>query len=122
MIFLDQIEEYFNGICEVGTIAKRAYYLTEEADIKDTLSEIGNEDMPFLMVIIPQYLAKRGSDADNYQDVAKFLCYLMYKENNFDLTTFEIHKELQPQINLLKEDIINSPNCHWLGGLEVDSF
>ena len=122
MIFLTDIENYFNAICEIGTIAKSAFYLTEEADIKDKLSEIGTEDMPFLMVIIPQYVAKRGSDTDNYQDVAKFLIYLIKKEDNYDTTTFEIQKELQKNINLLKENILNSPNCHWLCGLVVDSF
>ena len=123
MIFLNKIEEYFNSICEVGEITKRVFYLTEEGEISEYVNDISTEDMPFLMVIIPQYISKKGSNADNYQEVAKFLCYVLSKEDNFNFTTFEIQKELQKNINLLKEHIIKtSQSCHWLNGLEVDSF
>jgi len=121
MVNLTELESYWESIITRVAGIKKAYYVTEEADMKDFISDIKNAEQPFLLVVIPS--AKSVGVADAVLENNLNLIYVLSKEDAFNKTTFELQKELQPVMEALKAQMIDDiEGCGLMRRLDIGSM
>jgi len=121
MVNLNDLEAYWNGVMITVPAIKKVFFVTEEGDMKDYLSDIKNSEQPFLVVIIPS--AKSTGSQDAVQENNFNLVYVLSKEDSFEKTTFELQKELQPVMESIKNQLIEDmEGCGLMRRLNIGSM
>ena len=121
MVNLTEYEAYWESVKTNVTGIKKIFYLTEESDMKDFLSDITNAQQPFLLVIIPS--AKSAGAQDAFIENNLSLIYLLSKEDAFNKTTFQLQKELQPVMEQIKQQMItDKQGCGIMRNLDLSSM
>ena len=100
MVNLTALETYWNSIITRVPTIKKAFFVTEEGDMKDFIADIRQQEQPFLLVVIPS--AKSVGTADAVLENNMNLIYVLSKEDSFNKNTFELQKELQPVMEAIK--------------------
>lgn len=121
MVNLNDFENYFNGLKD-KIAAKKILFMTNEADLSNSLSEINSNEQPFIVVVIPSSKTN-GSSQDDVTDTNYTLIYILSKDDRTQINTFEIQKKLQPFIEKCKLQLIqDKDSCSLMRGLDVSSL
>lgn len=122
MISLVDFNTYFQGMANVDTGVKRVDVVPGEDNIKDILSDISNDDMPFLIAVIPSGKSN-GSEQNNVVEVNYSLFYVLIKTDAVSKTDMEIMLETQPVVEAVKQQMMDDKElCGVMRDLDVGSF
>jgi hypothetical protein len=121
MVNLSTLETYWNSmITRIPTI-KKAFFVTEESDMKDFIADIRQSEQPFLLVVIPS--AKSNGQQDAVIENNLNLIYVLSKEDSFNKNTFQLQKELQPVMEAIKTQMIEDiEGCGIMRRLDISSM
>jgi hypothetical protein len=121
MVNLTALETYWNSIITRVPTIKKAFFVTEEGDMKDFIADIRQQEQPFLLVVIPS--AKSVGTADAVLENNMNLIYVLSKEDSFNKNTFELQKELQPVMEAIKAQMIEDiEGCGLMRRLDISSM
>ncbi len=121
MVNLTALEAYWQSIIARVPSIKKAFFVTEESDMKDFLPDIRPSEQPFLLVVIPS--AKSVGSADAVLENNMNLIYVLSKEDSFNKNTFELQKELQPVMEAIKAQMITDiEGCGLMRRLDIGSM
>lgn len=121
MVRLSDWKEYWNSIVTRIPSLKGVHFVTEEADIKDKVLDIGKKEMPFLLVVTPS--AKSSGEQDSFRENNLCLTYILSKEDAYSYTTFEMQEILQPIMEDVKEMMINDKEgCGIMRDLDLSTL
>ena len=121
MVNLTELEAYWNNLKSKVPSLKKIYFVTDEADMKDFISDIKPSEQPFLLVLIPS--AKSVGVQDAVLENNLNLIYVLCKEDSFQKTTFQFQKELQPVMESIKAQMIEDmEGCGLMRRLDISSM
>ncbi|HLP05093.1 MAG TPA: hypothetical protein VK152_06665 [Paludibacter sp.] len=122
MTNLNDLKEYWESMLQKQPGLKSVFFITEEGDVKDFISDISPEQQPFALVLVPSGNSQ-GSEQDNFREQTRHLFYILEKENSFRKTSLDIQVETQPLTEAIKMQLLadKSP-CNLLRYLDEGSF
>ncbi len=121
MVNLTDFETYWNGMTTKVEALKKVFYVTEEADMKDFVSDIRTDEQPFMVVILPSAKSRGVPDAVLENNLC--LLYILSKEDSFSKTTFELQKDVQPVMEAVKAQMIEDmEGCGMMRRLDIGSM
>ena len=121
MVNLIDLEAYWEGMKKKVPALKKVYFVTEEGEMKDFISDIKPSEQPFMLVIVPS--AKSIGVMDAALENNLNLVYLLSKEDTFNKTSFQLQKELQPVMEAIKLQMQeDKESCGMMRGLDLGSM